>query len=75
MEFGGKVLQTANNQLQFPLLASSANAGVPERGEPLINRLMLRAGRLVAPERPDEVVVSKRSQTAMRSSPATRCAR
>jgi putative ABC transport system permease protein len=32
---------------------------VPERGEPLLNRLALRAGRSVAPGRPDEVVLSE----------------
>ncbi len=30
---------------------------IPERGAPLLNRLHLRAGRMVAPGRPDEVVV------------------
>ena len=32
---------------------------IPERGEPMLNRLMLRAGRSSRPERPDEVVVSE----------------
>jgi putative ABC transport system permease protein len=32
---------------------------IPERGEPHLCRLTLRAGRLVAPERPDEVVLSE----------------
>lgn len=32
---------------------------IPERGMPLLNRLALRAGRLVAPGRPDEVVLSE----------------
>lgn len=32
---------------------------LPERGEPLLNRLALRAGRLVSPGRPDEVVLSE----------------
>ncbi|MGI9304893.1 MAG: FtsX-like permease family protein [Gammaproteobacteria bacterium] len=32
---------------------------IPERGEPALNRLALRAGRSVAPGRPDEVVLSE----------------
>lgn len=32
---------------------------IPERGEPLLNRLTLRAGRSVAPGRPDEAVLSE----------------
>ncbi|WP_119167849.1 ABC transporter permease [Algihabitans albus] len=32
---------------------------IPEGGESLLNRLALRAGRLVAPGRPDEVVVTE----------------
>ncbi|UCE86920.1 MAG: ABC transporter permease [Deltaproteobacteria bacterium] len=32
---------------------------IPERGEPSLNRLTLRAGRFVAPGRPDEAVVSE----------------
>jgi len=32
---------------------------IPERGEPVLNRLALRAGRGVAAERPDEVVISE----------------
>lgn len=32
---------------------------IPEQGEPLLNRLFLVRGRLVAPERPDEVVLSE----------------
>ena len=32
---------------------------IPERGEPLLNRLFLVRGRLVAPDRPDEVVLSE----------------
>lgn len=32
---------------------------IPERGQPVLNRLALRAGRLVAPGHPDEVVVSE----------------
>ena len=34
-------------------------ASIPERGEPKLNRLALRQGRLVAPGRPDEVVISE----------------
>ncbi len=40
-----------------PLLGSIVS--IPEQGEPLLNRLALRAGRLVAPGRPDEVVISE----------------
>ncbi len=36
-----------------------ALASIPERGQPLLNRLALRQGRLVAPGRPDEVVISE----------------
>ena len=32
---------------------------IPEHGEPLLNRLALRAGRFVQPNRPDEVVVNE----------------
>lgn len=32
---------------------------IPERGEPVLNRLALRAGRWVAAERPDEVVIGE----------------
>lgn len=32
---------------------------IPERREPLLNHLALRAGRLVAPDRPDEVVINE----------------
>lgn len=32
---------------------------VPERGPPLLNQLVLRAGRSVEPDRPDEVVLSE----------------
>lgn len=32
---------------------------IPERGEPILNRLALRVGRFVAPDRPDEVVLSE----------------
>lgn len=32
---------------------------IPERGQPTLNRLALRAGRLVAPGRPDEVVLNE----------------
>lgn len=32
---------------------------IPERGEPVLNRLTLRAGRSVAPGRPDEAVISE----------------
>ena len=32
---------------------------LPERGQPLLNRLALRAGRWLTPGRPDEVVVSE----------------
>jgi len=32
---------------------------IPEHGEPLLNRLFLVRGRLVEPERPDEVVLSE----------------
>ena len=34
-------------------------ASIPERGEPQLNRLALRQGRFVAPDRPDEVVISE----------------
>lgn len=32
---------------------------IPERGQPALNRLVLRSGRSVAPGRPDEVVLSE----------------
>lgn len=32
---------------------------IPERGEPLLNRLVLRAGRFVAPDASDEVVLNE----------------
>ena len=32
---------------------------IPERGQSVLNRLALRTGRLVAPDRPDEVVLSE----------------
>jgi len=32
---------------------------IPDRGEPLLNRLTLRSGRMVAPGRVDEVVISE----------------
>jgi putative ABC transport system permease protein len=32
---------------------------IPERGEPVLNRLALRAGRWVSPDRPDEVVLNE----------------
>lgn len=32
---------------------------IPEHGEPILNRLALRAGRSVAPDRPDEAVLSE----------------
>jgi len=32
---------------------------IPEQGEPLLNRLFLVRGRMVAPDRPDEVVLSE----------------
>lgn len=32
---------------------------IPERGQPLLNRLALRTGRLISPGRPDEVVISE----------------
>jgi putative ABC transport system permease protein len=32
---------------------------IPEQGQPRLNRLVLRAGRLVSPDHPDEVVVNE----------------
>ncbi|MBT8422336.1 MAG: ABC transporter permease, partial [Gammaproteobacteria bacterium] len=34
-------------------------ASIPERGEPLLNKLALRAGRFIAPDSPDEVVLNE----------------
>lgn len=34
-------------------------ASIPERGEPLLNKLALRGGRFVAPDSPDEVVINE----------------
>lgn len=42
---------------------------IPERGESRLNRLALRAGRLVAPGRPDEVVVTEPFAEAHRLMP------
>jgi putative ABC transport system permease protein len=43
--------------VEEPVLASFVS--IPERGESVLNRLALRKGRLVAPGRVDEVVVSE----------------
>ena len=45
---------------------------LPERHEPKLNALALRAGRAVAPDRPDEVVVNEPFAEAHRLAPGTR---
>jgi putative ABC transport system permease protein len=45
---------------------------IPESGEPVLNRLMLRGGRLVAPGRPDEVVLSEAFAEIHRLEPGSR---
>ncbi|HSR70797.1 MAG TPA: FtsX-like permease family protein, partial [Kiloniellales bacterium] len=45
---------------------------IPERGESRLNRLALRAGRLVAPGRPDEVVLSEPFAEAQGLAPGDR---
>jgi hypothetical protein len=47
---------------------------IPERGEPALNRLALRAGRLVAPDRPDEVVLNEPFAEAHGLGPGARLA-
>ena len=42
---------------------------LPEGGDPVLNRLMLRKGRRVAPDRPDEVVLSEAFADAHRLEP------
>ena len=42
---------------------------IPERSEPLLNRLVLREGRFVAPGAPDEVVLNEPFATAHELSP------
>jgi putative ABC transport system permease protein len=42
---------------------------IPEHGEPALNRLALRVGRLVSPGRPDEVVLSEPFAEAHRLQP------
>lgn len=45
---------------------------LPSTGQPLLNRLALRSGRLPDPARPDEVVASEAFATAARLSPGDR---
>ncbi len=43
----------------FPEPVVGLLSSIPERGEPMLNRLVLREGRSVAPGRPDEAVIGE----------------
>lgn len=60
--------------LDMPGMAEPATAiavSIPDRGEPAVNRLHLRIGRLPESGRPGEVAVTERFATAHRMSPGS----
>ncbi|CAN7578412.1 FtsX-like permease family protein [Mesorhizobium amorphae] len=60
--------------LDMPGMAEPATAiavSIPDRGEPAVNRLYLRIGRLPESGRPGEVAVTERFATAHRMSPGS----